>query len=259
MIFETHAHYDDEAFDSDRKELIGQLQQAGISPIINIASGLSSCKSTLELVECYPFFYGAIGVHPSETGELDEENFLRLKSWCMHERVVALGEIGLDYHYADTDKVCQRRWFARQLQLAREVGLPVVIHSRDAASDTMELMREHHAERIGGVIHCYSYSVEYARLFLDMGFYIGIGGVITFKNARKLRQVVEMLPMERILLETDSPYLAPVPYRGRRNCSLYLPLVAEEIARIKGVAVEEVIRVTDGNARRLFRIPDKGK
>lgn len=254
MIFETHAHYDDAAFDNDRENLIAELQRQGIGPVVNVGASLDSCKRTLELVERYPFFYGAIGVHPSETDELTEQNFPLLREWCQRERVVAVGEIGLDYHYEDTDRTTQQLWFGRQLELARELKLPVIIHSREAAQDTIACMREHDAAQIGGVVHCYSYSAELAKLFLEMGFYFGIGGVVTFQNGKKLRQTVEMLPMDRIVLETDCPYLAPVPHRGERNSSLYLPLVVEQIAQMKNLTPEEVIRITDENARKLFKM-----
>ena len=254
MIFETHAHYDDDAFDNDRETLIAELPRQGISPVVNVGASLDSCRRTLKLVERYPFFYGAIGVHPSETRELNEENFPLLKEWCSRERILAVGEIGLDYHYEDTDRTTQQFWFGRQLDLAKELGLPVIIHSREAAQDTITCMQEHDAEHIGGVVHCYSYSAELAKTFLKMGFYFGIGGVITFQNGKKLRETVEMLPMERIVLETDCPYLAPVPHRGERNSSLNLPLVVEQIAQIKNRTAEEVIRITEENARQLFRL-----
>lgn len=254
MIFETHAHYDDEMFDKDRDELIASLPGQGICPVINIGASLSSCERTLELMQRYPFFYGAIGVHPSDVDELDEEKFARLEAWCQKKRVVAVGEIGLDYHYEDTDKPCQKKWFAAQLELARRLSLPIVVHSRDAAKDTLDLMKEHRAHEIGGVVHCFSYSLPIAREFYDMGFYFGIGGVLTFSNGKKLREVVDYLPMDRILLETDSPYLAPVPHRGERNCSLYLPLVVEEIARIKGLTTQSVVDITYENACRLFNV-----
>jgi TatD DNase family protein len=169
-------------------------------------------------------------------------------------RAVAVGEIGLDYYWPEPDPEIQRYWFMRQLQLAQEVDLPVVIHSREAAADTMKIMKDNHAERCGGVVHCYSYSAEMAAEFVKMGFYIGVGGVVTFKNARKLVEVTQKIPLEHLLLETDCPYLAPVPYRGKRNCSLYLPYVVAKIAEIKGVTEEEVIRVTEQNARNMYRL-----
>ncbi len=252
MIFESHAHYDNAAFGEDREVLLSSLKEHNIGYVLNIASDLSSIESTVALAEKFPFVYAAVGVHPSETGELTEDNFKWVKEQCLQKKVVAVGEIGLDYYWDNVEKDVQKKWFVRQLALANEVKLPVVIHSRDAAKDTLDVMRAEKEVEKRGVIHCFSYTKETAREFLNMGYVFGIGGVITFKNSRKLRECVEYLPMESILLETDSPYLAPVPYRGRRNCSLYLPYVVAEIARIKGISEEEVISVTEKNAERLF-------
>ncbi len=253
MIFESHAHYDDKAFDEDRDELLPKLGEKGIGTVINVSSDLPSVRRTLDLAEKYPFIYAAVGIHPSDTGELDEEKFIWLKEQCSGEKVLAVGEIGLDYYWDNVERDVQKKWFARQLALADEVKLPVIIHSRDAAKDTLDIMRGERAVERRGVIHCFSYTKESAREFLDMGYLIGVGGVVTFQNAKKLRECVEYLPMDAILLETDCPYLAPVPYRGKRNCSLYLPFVAEEIARIKGISVEDVEEITERNAKRLFR------
>ncbi len=254
MIFESHAHYDDDAFCEDRDTLLSSLAQQGITTVVNIAANLESCKTTLQLMEQYPFIYGAMGVHPSDTAELTEENFQWLKEQCSHEKVVAVGEIGLDYYWKEPETAIQKKWFERQLEMAREVKLPVVIHSRDAAKDTLDIMKEHHAEEIGGVIHCFSYTKEMAKEYLNMNYYFGIGGVITFKNAKKLKEAVEYIPIEHILLETDSPYLAPEPNRGKRNSSLNLPYVAKEIAAIKKMEYEEVVRITEQNAKGLFQI-----
>ena len=252
MIFESHAHYDNEVFDEDREELLISLKEHGIEWVINIGASLERCKSTLRLMEQYPFMYGAMGVHPSEVEELNEENFAWLREQCTVDKVVAVGEIGLDYHWNEPEPHIQKLWFERQLELAREVKLPVVIHSRDAAKDTLDIMHALHAEEIEGVIHCFSYSKEIAREYLEMGYYFGIGGVVTFHNAKKLKEAVEYIPMDRILLETDCPYLAPEPHRGTRNSSLNLPYVAQEIAALKGISYEEVVEVTAGNAKKLF-------
>lgn len=253
-IFETHAHYDNEAFEKDQEEMIQALPEQGIAYVVNVGASVSSSKRTLELVRRYPFFYGAVGVHPTKVAKLTEEGIAFLKEAAKQERIVAIGEIGLDYYWKDTEPEIQKNWFIRQLELAREVGLPVIIHSRDAARDTLEILKAQKAEEIGGVIHCFSYSAEVAKEYLQMGFYIGVGGVITFPNVKKLREVVEKVPLERIVLETDSPYLAPVPNRGKRNTSLNLPFVASEIARVKGVSYQEVVEVTFENAKRLYRI-----
>lgn len=252
MMIDTHAHYDDRAFEEDRDDVLRGLAARGVHRVINSGSSLEACRRTMELMEQYPFVYGSLGIHPCDTAELTEDDMDWLARQSRHDKCVAIGEIGLDYYWDEPERQLQRKWFARQLRLAREVGLPVVIHSRDAAQDTLDLMRAGHAEEIGGVIHCYSYSRELARDFLNMGFYFGIGGVVTFKNGRKLKETVEYLPMDRILLETDSPYLSPVPHRGRRNDSGNLPLVVAQIAEIKGMAEDEVERITTENALRLY-------
>lgn len=254
MIFESHAHYDDEVFDEDRDMLLYSLAENGIDTVINVGASLESCKKTLALMENYPFIYGAVGVHPNETGELTEESFRWLKECCALEKVVAVGEIGLDYHWKEPEPPVQKIWFEKQLGMAKEVKLPVIIHSREAAKDTLDIMKGSHAEVIGGVVHCFSYTKETAREYLEMGYYFGIGGVVTFANAKKLKEVVSYIPMDRILLETDSPYLAPEPYRGKRNTSLNLPYIVKEIAAIKGIDYEEVLAVTHENAEKLFRL-----
>lgn len=257
MIFDTHAHYDDAAFDEDREELIAALPAGGIGTVVNVGASLESTKTTLELARRYPCFYGAAGVHPNETGELTECDMEWLKEICREPKIVAVGEIGLDYHWDEPERDVQKKWFVRQLELAREVKLPVIIHSREAAKDTLDLMKGERAEEIGGVIHCFSYGVEMAREYLDMGFFIGIGGVLTFSNGKKLKEVAAYVPLDRIVLETDCPYLAPVPNRGRRNSSLNLPYVAEALAEIKGVTREEIEIQTCRNARRLYRLEER--
>lgn len=254
MIVETHAHYDDKAFDQDREALLTSMKENKISYIVNVGASIESSKSTIALAKQYPFVYGAIGVHPSETGELDDEKLLWLKEQSKGEKIVAIGEIGLDYYWDEPSKEIQHKWFRAQLQLAKEVHLPVIIHSRDAAKDTIDIMKSQHAENLEGVIHCYSYSKETARDYLNMNYYFGIGGVITFSNAKKLVEAVEYIPLNKILLETDCPYLAPMPFRGKRNSSLYLSYIAEKIAQIKGISYEKVIEETSENAKSLYRI-----
>lgn len=257
-IFDTHAHYDDEAFEEDREALLTSLPTQDIAKVVNVGASLQSCRQTYELMECYSHVYGAIGIHPNETTELTEEDMLQLREWCRHPKCVAIGEIGLDYYWDEPERGLQQKWFRRQLQLAREEKLPIIVHSRDAAKDTADILQEEHGKDIGGVIHCFSYTKEIARIFLDMGFYIGIGGVITFKNAKKLKEAAEMIPLERIVLETDCPYLAPEPNRGKRNSSLYLPCVVSALAQLKGVSEEEIRRTTWENAHRLYRLPMDG-
>jgi TatD DNase family protein len=256
MIFDTHAHYDDEAFDKDREELLNSMSKNGIGNIIDVSSSVKSVDQALELAEKYPFIRAAVGIHPNETGELNEERFEWLKEKAKHPKNVAIGEIGLDYYWDTPDHETQKLWFERQIELAGELKLPMIIHSRDAANDTYAIMKAAKADEIGAIIHCFSYSVEQARQYLNMGFYLGIGGVITFTNGRKLKEVVAYAPLEQLVLVTDCPYLAPVPFRGKRNSSLYLPHVVEEIARIKNVDPETVNKVTEENAKKFYRMQD---
>ena len=253
MIFDSHAHYDSKQFEEDRDQLLNSMQENGIGTIVNSAADWDSVTEVVELAEKYPFIYAAVGLHPDEVGDLNEERFAYLKLHCQKEKVVAVGEIGLDYYWDNESHDVQKKWFIRQLELARELDLPVIIHSRDAAADTLEIMQKY-AQGLRGVIHCFSYSQELARVYVKMGFHIGVGGVVNFKNGKKLKEIVEEIPLERILLETDCPYLAPVPFRGKRNSSLYIPYIAEEIANLKGVTYEEVVTQTELNAKKLFGI-----
>ena len=256
MIFETHAHYDDERFLEDRKEVMERVLAGGVGRIVNVGASIASTKHTLELAEQYENVYAAVGVHPSDIGDLTEETFAWLRECASFGKTVAIGEIGLDYYWnkeADV-QARQREWFLRQLVLARDTKLPVIIHSRDAAQDTMNIMKQAREWGVPGVIHCYSYSAEMAQEYVKMGYYIGVGGVVTFKNAKKLVQTVAETPMERILLETDSPYLAPEPHRGHRNDSRELVYVVEKIAQIKGITPEEVEAITWDNASQLFHV-----
>lgn len=256
MIIDTHAHYDDGQFDADRDELLNSMHDGGIGLIVNAGSTLESWEKIRKLMEDYPFIYGAIGIHPDEVGMLTEEHMDEMERLLDLEKIVAVGEIGLDYYWDNESHDIQKKWFIRQLEIAREKRLPVIIHSREAAADTMDIMREY-AAGMRAVIHCYSYSVEMAKEYVKMGYYIGVGGVVTFKNAKKLKNVVEEIPLTSIVLETDCPYLAPEPYRGKRNSSLYLPYVAEKIAELKGVSEEEVIRQTEENSRILYNLRRK--
>lgn len=257
MIFDTHAHYDDEAYTEDREALFAQMRQEGVAWITNIGASMESVKKGLEIVKSHDFMYMAAGVHPSECGTMTMEDIGWLRLLAAEEKkVVAIGEIGLDYHYEEPEKEVQKKWFIEQLRLAKQQQLPVCIHSRDAAQDTLDIMKKEHAEDIGGVIHCFSYGTEMAQIYLDMGFYLGIGGVVTFKNAKKLKQVVTMVPIERIVLETDAPYLTPEPYRGQRNASHYLKYVVQQIAELKGMDTKDVISITTENAKKLYRIKE---
>lgn len=254
MIFETHAHYDDRKFDADREELLASMKDHGIGTIVNVGSNMETSAWTVEAVKKYPMIYGAVGVHPSDTRDMTYKDIETLKFYSQQEKIVAIGEIGLDYYWDEPERDIQKKWFEAQMNLAAEVKLPMIIHSRDAAKDTWDMMKEAGAQDIGGVVHCYSYSKEMARDFLNIGFYIGVGGVVTFKNGRTLKETVVYAPMDRIVLETDSPYLSPEPNRGKRNSSLNLIYVAQMIAQLKGISTEEVIKVTEENARKLYRI-----
>lgn len=255
MIFDTHAHYNDEAFRNDLDAVVGQFHEAGIGRVVNVADSVASVDRVLELADRYPFFYAALGIHPACVGALTEEKLSGIRAKLHAPKVVAVGEIGLDYHYGTEDKDLQQHWFRRQLSMAREERLPVIIHSRDAAKDTMDLIREE--KGITGVIHCYSYSPEMAEEYVRMGFFIGVGGVVTFRNGRKLKETVRRIPIGHIVLETDCPYLAPEPHRGERNSSLYLPYVVKAIAALKEMTPEEVIRATEQNAERLYGLTEK--
>ena len=253
MIFDTHAHYDDEQFDGDRDELLKSMPDLGVGTIVDVSATYESCEEVLALAGKYPYVYAAIGVHPDEVGELNEDKIQHMKELCRNKKVVAVGEIGLDYYWDNESHEIQQKWFIRQLELAGEVKKPVIIHSREAAADTMYIMKNY-AQGLGGVIHCYSYSREMAEEYVKMGFYIGIGGVVTFKNAKKLKDVATAITIEKIVLETDCPYMAPEPYRGKRNQSSYIRYVAEKIAELKEMSPEEVIAVTEKNARDLYGI-----
>lgn len=252
MIFETHAHYDDKKFDEDREELLSSMPSNGIGTIVNVTAEYNSLEATFELIEKYDFIYGTVGVHPSETEELNEEKTERIKELAKRDKIVAIGEIGLDYYYPEPSHDIQKKWFLKQLEIAKELDMPVIIHSRDAAADTLEILKSDAAKGLRGVIHCYSYSKEMAMEFEKLGYYFGIGGVITFQNAKKLVETVEYLPLEKIVLETDSPYLSPVPNRGKRNSSLNIPLIARRIAEIKNVPYDTVVEITEKNARNLY-------
>ena len=254
MIFDTHAHYDDDAFDEDRDVLLSGMGEQNVEYIVNVGASMASSERSIKLAEKNPFVYAAVGVHPDEVGELDEEKFEKLRKWTSHEKVKAVGEIGLDYYWDKEKHDLQKHWFMRQMELASEVKLPMIVHSREAAKDTLDMVIAAKPLNLSGIIHCYSYSVEQAREYLNMGYYIGIGGVVTFKYAKKLKEVAEYTPLSQIVLETDCPYLAPTPFRGKRNDSSKIAYVAEELAAIKQVPVEEVNRITNENGRRLYNI-----
>ena len=305
LIFDTHAHYDDEAFDEDREELLSGLLKKGVGNVVDAGAAARNLPRILSLAKKYDFMYGAAGLHPCETygcgdnmgrpvmhlqdfdgrffrdiwgneqdesvrkilgileqydeKEIIDENWragereqMLIEAALLSDRMAAVGEIGLDYHYDDTRKNVQKEWFSRQIDTARKNRKPIIVHSRDAAADTLDMIRSEKAQEAGGIIHCFSYSKEMAREYINMGFMIGIGGVVTYKNASKIKEVVSFMPMENMVLETDCPYLSPAPLRGKRNDSSLIKYVVQTVAALKGITQEEVIFITRNNARRLF-------
>ena len=256
MIFDSHVHYDDKAFDEDRERLLDSLPSIGVGGAVNIGADKRSSENSIELAEKYDYIYAAVGIHPSdvmeyETGEASID-WLRQAATC--KKVVAVGEIGLDYHWDEPEREIQKKWFRRQLLAAIELKKPIVIHSRDAAADTLDILKETGKDAVKAVMHCYSYEYEIAKRFLDMGCYIGIGGVLTFKNARKQVEVLKNMPLDRLLLETDCPYMAPAPHRGERNNSAFLPLVIEKMAEVRELPAEEIEKITFENALKFYEI-----
>ncbi len=255
MFYDTHAHYDDGRFDSDRETLLPELYRQGIGLINTIGTDIPSSRASIALAEQYDFIYAAVGGWPGNVGDMTEQDLEEYRAMASHEKVVAIGEIGLDYYYDDVPREIQKHWFDRQMALAEELSMPVVVHDRDAHGDCMDMVRKW-AGRVTGVFHCFSGSAEMAAELTKLGWYVSFTGVVTFKNARRALEAVAAVPMDRIMIETDAPYMAPVPYRGRRNHSGYVPLVAEKIAEVKGMTLEEVAKITTENGKRFFRIPE---
>jgi len=253
MIFDSHAHYDDEQFDEDRDALLQEMKENGVGAILNMSSSYASVKKTVALTKKYDFIYGAVGIHPEHADEFTEDVKKELHEILQGEKFVAVGEVGLDYYWASNPpKEVQKRALIAQYELARSLDLPIILHDRESHEDILKIAKEN--QDVVSVFHAYSGSVEMAREIVKIGGYIGVSGVLTFKNARKLPDVVQEVPMERLLIETDAPYMAPVPYRGKRNRSDYLYGVAEKIAELKGMTREEVLLATEKNMRRLLSI-----
>lgn len=252
MYFDTHAHYDDEQFDIDRDELLSSMPENGVDLIVDPASNLDSCRKVLEIANKFPFVYAAVGVHPHDAKEMDETSIDLIHNTAENEKVVAIGEIGLDYHYDLSPRDIQKKRFYQQLELARELKLPVIIHEREACQDCMDIITQF--KDLKGVVHCFSGSWETAVQILDMGWYISFTGAVTFKNARKAPEVATKMPIDRLMLETDSPYMAPVPLRGRRNDSRNLAYIAETVAQLRGMTREEVAAITLENGKEFFGI-----
>lgn len=257
MFFDSHAHYDDNRFDDDRHELLSNMPKNKVDYIVNAAADIRSSNEGILFAEKYSFMYAAVGVHPHNVENLDQEEdgkivLEELGGLVNRPQVVAIGEIGLDYYYDHSPREVQRFWFEKQMGLAKRVGLPIIVHSREAAQETFDMIRQSGLKR--GVIHCFSGSAEMAKEYIKQGFYIGIGGTVTFNNARRTVEVVEQIPLESIVIETDCPYLTPIPHRGKRNDSTYLPHIAQKIADIKGISLEDVAGATTQNAKSLFGI-----
>ncbi|TAJ08909.1 MAG: TatD family deoxyribonuclease [Nitrospirae bacterium] len=259
MLIDTHAHLDDTRYDDDREAVITRARDAGVETFVTIGCDLATSKAAVDLAARYPFVYAAVGVHPHEVKHIEDGWYDEFRRLAGHEKVVAYGEIGLDYHYNHSPPKLQRERFREQVGLAKELRLPLVIHTREAQEDTIAILKEEKAGDVGGVFHCFSGDAWLAKDALDLGFYLSFSGVITFQNAAMLRDIVKTVPLDRILVETDCPYLTPVPYRGKRNEPAFVKLVVEKIAEVKGPAevagVEEIGRITSDNARRLFKIP----
>ncbi len=254
MLFDTHSHYDDDRFNQDRYEAITKVHENGVSYIINAASNVASAVESISLAEKFDFVYAAVGVHPHNVEYMNESTLATIADFASKDKVVAIGEIGLDYFYDTSPREMQKYWFARQIHLAVELGLPLIVHDRNAHEDSLNAIKSEKAKAVGGVFHCFSGSVEMAKILLKNNFYIGVGGSLTFKNAKTAIEVVKYLPLDRLLIETDCPYLTPEPFRGKRNDSGYVKLVAEKVAEIKGVTFEAIAQITSDNAKRLFKI-----
>lgn len=252
MYFDTHAHLDDERFSEDRAEVIEKIRAAGVSLLVNIGADMESSKESVKLSEQYDFIYAAVGVHPYDAERMTEADLFSLSKLAKGKKVVAIGEIGLDYHYEEANRKAQKEWFFNQIKLAEDLGLPYIVHDRDSHADCMEIIRKSGYFR--GVMHCYSGSVEMAKELLDMGFYISLAGPVTFKNGKRAKEVASYVPADRLLIETDSPYLTPEPYRGRRNDSSMVSFVARQIAELKGMTEEELANITLENGKRFFGI-----
>jgi TatD DNase family protein len=254
MLFDTHAHLDDRKYNEDREEIFERAKVAGVELILNVGFDLPSSKRSIQLAEKYPFIYAGVGIHPHDAASMDEKVYQELEELAQHPRVVAIGEMGLDYYRDLSPRDIQAEVFRRQISLAKKVKKPIIIHDRDAHGDIIQIMKEEKVQEVGGVLHCFSGSWEMAKECLKLNFYISIAGPVTFSNAGKLKEIAAQVPLERLLIETDSPYLTPTPHRGKRNESAYVKHVAEEVAKLRGIAYEELVQATLDNGKRLFKI-----
>lgn len=253
VFFDSHAHVDDERFDDDRDEVIKRALDGGLAGFLNAGADMESSARAIAIAEQYAGVFAAVGIHPHDAKGATEEAYVQLANWASHEKVVAIGEIGLDYHYNLSPKDVQQEVFIRQLDIARQTGLPFIIHDREAHGDCLTIIKRE-AKGLAGVFHCFSGSLEMAREVLALGLYVSFAGPLTFSNSQKLKEIAATVPLEKVLIETDSPYLTPHPHRGRRNEPLHVKLVGEELARLRGLAPEEIGRITTENAKRLFRL-----
>jgi TatD DNase family protein len=252
MLTDTHTHLDAAAFDEDREETIGRALAAGVTRIVNIGFNRETIPTTMKLVEQYEFIYGAVGWHPQDAKDMLPEDLAWIEQLCSHDKIVAIGEIGLDYYWDTSPKETQHRVFREQIQLARKINKPIIIHNREAHQDILQILKEEKAAEVGGIMHCFSGSWETAKMCLDMNFYISFGGPVTYKNAKQPKEVLTQVPLDRLLLETDAPYLTPHPFRGKRNETSYVRFVAEAAADIHGISLEEIAQITTNNAIRLL-------
>lgn len=254
MFIDTHAHYDDEAFDVDREELLYSVHSRGTEFIINAAQDYKTSVVCVEMAEKYPFVYATVGVHPHEAGKATAEDLERIEKLAQHNKVVAVGEAGLDYHYNFSTEQDQKKIFIANIEISKRVGKPIVVHDREAHGDILDIMKASDIKPGGAVIHCFSGSAEMAKVVASHGWYFSVGGAVTFKNARRIIEALDVIPDELLLLETDCPYMTPEPFRGKRNDSSYIEYTARKIAEIKGISYEELCELTNTNARRFFAI-----
>lgn len=254
MLFDTHAHLNDEQYKEDLEEVIERAQNEGVSHMVVVGFDRPTIEKAMELAERFEFIYACVGWHPVDAIDMKEEDLLWIEELTKHPKVVAIGEMGLDYHWDKSPKDIQKEVFRKQIRLAKKVKLPIVIHNREATADIVEILKEEKAEEVGGIMHCFSGSSEIAMECVKMNFYISLGGPVTFKNAKKPKEVAAEIPLNKLLIETDCPYLAPHPFRGQRNEPGLVKLVAEKIAEIKGITTEEVAEITTQNAKKLFAI-----
>ena len=252
-LFDTHAHLDDERFDEDRELLIEKLKEENVSLVVNPGADMKTSRAAIKLAEKYDFIYAAVGIHPHDVKDIKEEDLIELEQMAKHEKVVAIGEIGLDYYYDNSPRELQREFFIKQIELANKVNLPIIIHSRDASIQTYEILKEYKKD-IGCVLHCFSQSMEMAELYLKLGSHLSFAGPLTFKKSHKLKEVARNMPLDKIFIETDSPYLTPEPFRGRRNDPAKVKYVAEELSNLRAISVDKIAEITMENAIKFFNI-----